>query len=771
MLPVAALATGRQEPDAATELPVTAVDFEQDVLAFLDRYCLHCHEGEEGEGGIDLALAWTEEEAREDAELYWQAAWKIWDHAMPPPRRKKQPTPEERARFLAWVDAPTGLGRPGQSAATVLRRMNRDVYRRSIHDLLGVEVPAEILATLPEDEAGDGFDNSGAALTLSADAVLRYLDAAEKIAALAVYDLAPELSSRRWLGSELEAPHQSGNAAALWSQGEAIALFQAPRAGRYRLRVGAWGDQAGEEACRLALRVDGRSFAEQEIPSSSGEETIAETTVTLGKGSHRLGAAFLNDYYRPEQEAGTARDRNLYVSWVEVQGPLDSLPPTPFQEALYRQHKLARTLPGQAPGYGAMLEELLARIWRRSPTREEGRRFAQLVWNEEKWEQVVRLSLTAALTSPNFLFETMAEPERRSAASRRDLHGPELATRLAFFLWGSVPDHALLQESRDPAWAQDDQALLATVARMLADPRSHALAEDFASQCFRIRGLEEHQVDQELFPQVDQALLVSMREETLHLFEDILQHDRDLRDLLTASDTFLDRRLAAHYGMTWPEGAEGWQRFDLSSTSRRGILGHAGVLTMTSMATRTSPVRRGRWIMDNLLGAAPPPPPADAGLLDESPQASQEAPLRERLAAHRTKPLCASCHKVMDPLGFSLEHYDAIGRWRDHVGAFPVDAGGRLPDGTELTGLLDLVQTLDARDSFPRLLLQRLCSYALGRPLVPADRLLVQGILYKLDPQHPTLRRAIEEIVLSEAFRSRPVARRVAERDWPEELR
>lgn len=746
---------------AAESLPQDpAPNFDRDVFIFLDNYCLYCHEGEEAEGQLDLALYLTEEEARQDPDLYWAAAWKVWDHAMPPPRRKDQPTAEERARFLAWVDSPEGLGKTPATPAPVLRRMNRAMYQRSVEQLCGVAIPEDILASLPEDEAGDGFDNIGAALTLANDAVLRYLEAAEAIAALAVHDFDQRPQKKRWIGNELDAMNLSGNHAALWSNASVSALWAPPREGRYLLRVGAYGQQAGPDPCRMALELNQKSQKRFDVSSEGGEETICEVELYLSAETHRFGAAFLNDYYRPDLPQGEPRDRNLYVAWLEVEGPLDPLLPTEFQKNLFARYTLRGTNPSMDPKYGPLLQELGQLAWRRPLTRTEVIRFTRMVAEERRWEDVVRLTLTALMTSPNFLFETTAEPERRSAARQRKLPSQELVTRLSFFLWGSIPDANLLEQAAAEDWVKDDHALRAMVEAMLQDDRSIALAEEFASQCFRIRGLENHVSDQDLFPDTDAALLRDMREETMRLFQDVLQNDRDLRDLLTAEDSFVNQRLAKHYGLDWPKGQKGWVRVDLGDTPRRGILGHASILTMTSLPNRTSPVRRGRWIMDNLLGAPPPPPPANAGNLDESKEAAQSGTLRQRLAAHRDKRECISCHRVMDPLGFSLERFDAVGRWRDQVEGEPVDAGGQLPDGTELRGLHDLVEVLDARDSFTRLMVQRLCSYALGRSLVPTDRTMVQGVLDQLDPEHPTLRAAIHALVQSPHFRMRPQAPR-----------
>ncbi|MHC4380886.1 MAG: DUF1592 domain-containing protein, partial [Planctomycetota bacterium] len=521
---------------AETQPPL---DFEHDVLDFLDVYCLHCHEGSGAEANLDFGRHFTADEARKEPELYWEAAWKVWDHAMPPPRRAEQPTARQRARFLAWIDAEDGLGYRPQPSPAVNPRMNRSIYRRSVLDLCGVEVPEEVLATLPEDEAGDGFDNIGSSLTLADDAVLRYLEAAEAIAALAVVDLEPELALHRWAGNELQAPNYTAASAALWSRGEAFAEATVPRDGRYRLRVGAWGDQAGEEPCRMAVTVDSKVEKEVAVEASFGTETETQLTLNLEKGSHRFAASFLNDYWRPDAPEGTPKDRNLYVGWMELEGPLDAAAPTEFQLGMARSIHAQADAEVEGLALRSMVHELMTRAWRRPPTPSEQQRYVDVVALSETWDDAVRLALTAILTSPNFLFASTSRTDGTNPLEPSRLSGPELSTRLSFFLWSTIPDATLLEAASDPGFTRDEAAILAQVERMLADPRHQALAEDFAEQCFRIRGLDVHEWDSELFPHMDQALLQAMQQETRMLFLDVLGADRDLRDLLTSEDTFL----------------------------------------------------------------------------------------------------------------------------------------------------------------------------------------------------------------------------------------
>ncbi len=289
---------------------------------------------------------------------------------------------------------------------------------------------------------------------------------------------------------------------------------------------------------------------------------------------------------------------------------------------------------------------------------------------------------------------------------------------------------------------------------MLAEPRSRALASGFAAQWLQVRSLERASVDETLFPGFDEELRTSMREETLLFFEAILREDRSVWELIDGEFTFADERLAAHYGLDGVRGKE-MRRVSLAGLPRRGVLTHASVLTLTSNPNRTSPVKRGKWIMETLLGTPPPPPPPGVEALDESPAAVTAASMRERLEIHRADPACAVCHVTMDPLGFGLENYDPVGVWRVKDGAFPVDASGELPDGRSFDGALELVEVLREEEGFVRCLAEKLLVYALGRGLTESDAATVDALLSGLDPERPTLRAMIEGIVLLSAFCNR----------------
>lgn len=516
-------------------------DFEADVLDFLDRNCLHCHEGNKAKADLDLGRYLTQEDARAAPQDLWKAGWKTWDQAMPPPRHEEQPTPEERQRFLAWLDAEDGLGSTPPPAETVLRRMNRSMYRHAIEDWLGVNVPKEVLATLPQDETGDGFDNVGASLTMAEDALQRYLEAAEVIAGMAIVERNPEPKQWSWRGQDIQAPNYTGGDAALWSTGNATVHAKIPMAGRYRLQVTTYAQQAGDELAQAALLVDARVKDQIEIGAPDGEEMTFPWEMEMTKGEHRFAIRFLNDYWNPDAPEGTPRDRNLYVASFRLEGPLDPPRPSRFQEELQQRFPLEARHPSTAKDYPKLIKHLTLHAWGREADRAEWKRLRKITAHLTSWEQTVRWSLTAILTSPHFLFDGDGmglEPESA------------MAMRLARFLWSSVPDEALLSRTGDEGWHLREDQLAEVVDRMLADPKRRAFLEDFFAQNFRIRSLPEQDFDELLFPQVDVPLRLSMLEETLLLCDDLLARDGDLNLLLTADYTFLNQELAAHYGLT-----------------------------------------------------------------------------------------------------------------------------------------------------------------------------------------------------------------------------
>ncbi|MFT3684619.1 MAG: DUF1592 domain-containing protein [Phycisphaerales bacterium] len=367
------------------------------------------------------------------------------------------------------------------------------------------------------------------------------------------------------------------------------------------------------------------------------------------------------------------------------------------------------------------------------------------------YERAVRTAVTASLVSPNFLFRSVAVP---GVDERRTLDAYELASRLSYFLWSSMPDEALFAAAADGSLLKDE-VLSSQVKRMVADPKSDAFVESFAGQWLELRGLEAVAIDRAKFPGYDDALRTAMVGETTLFFGDVLRRDRSVLEFLDSRETYLNAALAELYGVQGVSGTE-LRRVTLPEGSARGgVVTMGAVLTLTSNTTRTSPVKRGKFVLDELLNAAPPPPPPDVPPLDQATASNPNATVRERLAAHVGNPTCAACHTRLDPIGLSLEHFDAIGRWRDTENGKPVDATGTLPGGVKLDGAIDLKKALLARsDEFVEALSAKMLTYALGRGAEPFDRPAVRRIAQRTRAQGDRLSAMVESVVLSESFRT-----------------
>jgi hypothetical protein len=370
----------------------------------------------------------------------------------------------------------------------------------------------------------------------------------------------------------------------------------------------------------------------------------------------------------------------------------------------------------------------------------------------ESFERAIQVTLATVLVSPQFLY--LVEPEE--ASDDRLLSEYELATRLSYFLWSSMPDDELFREARNGTLRRN---LRGQVARMLDDPKSSALVRNFAGQWLQLRKLAGVAPDRELFPEFDDALRAAMREETEQFFADVMRRNASVLEFLEAGHTFVNERLARHYGIEGVSGAE-FRQVALAGRQRGGLLTQASVLTVTSNPNRTSPVKRGQWILEQLLATPPPPPPPDVPKLDENNDAAQAATLRERLEVHRSKAECAACHQRMDPLGFALENFDAIGRWRTTDGDLPVDSSGKLTDGRKFGDAKDLAQLLKAEPKrFCRALIRSLFMYALGRGIDSQDRVTIEAIRRQLVSNDYRFRTIITGIVESSEFQHRGLAK------------
>ena len=693
--------------------------FVQNVRPLLSASCFECHggadaAGDEARGNVDFTRYPSAETAQEDPELWALVNELLETQEMPPPGHPR-PAAELVAAAIPWLRTMASRTKPAPEPPT-LRRLNGREVATTVRDLYGLSLPREEI--FGDDPVGHGYDTSAGVQTWNGDSLERYLAAAEYVA----QRVFPADRGPRSLGIlEQDAIRAGGNRRPrLNSNGKIELQVEIPAAGRWRLRVGAYGEQAGPDPVRVQLLAGKSSSAVMELLAATGTPEVLAFDVDLPAGQVPVGVRFLNDWYRRELKGIEPHDRNLVVQWFEVIGPLGAPEPSQLQAELAKSYGTSGT------ARATMLAELASAAWRRPVDATEMEPYVALSSGADL-SNVLQLGLTAILASPHFYLLTGQGPRQDQESEWTPLSDLALASRLSYFLWSSCPDDALL-ELAITGQLQDPRVLQKETERMLQDDRSKALADGFALQWLGLSGLMRHRPDKRRFPDFTDALASSMLEETKHLFLDVLHRDAGLRNLLLADWTFVDERLAAHYSMAMPTqdvDALGFARVSLIDRPRRGLLGHASMLTITSDPTRTSPVLRGKWILEKLLGTPPPPPPPGVGSLPENGPRAQGS-LRERLEAHRAEPSCATCHAGMDPLGFGLEGFDGIGAVRTGQAKATLDETGELPDGRRFTGLLELVNLLAGEPGLEKHLATELLTYGIGRAVGPADRRALQ---------------------------------------------
>ncbi|HTW64229.1 MAG TPA: DUF1592 domain-containing protein [Bryobacteraceae bacterium] len=585
------------------------------------------------------------------------------------------------------------VGLFGQPPAPAARRLNRYEYNATVRDLLAIRFhPA---ADFPADDSGYGFDNIASVLTVSPALMEKYVSAAETIAHAAVIPpMAPQPSFERYAARDFRLPVD----------------FE----GDYVILIAVRGRPDPLDA---VLSIDGVPAASLPLADAPEHMRSAEIRIRFGRGNPELAVELVPAGQPAAPDPSGEPLSPPHLAYVEVRGPYHpAAPPLP--------ESYARVFPcGHAPGHHTLacartnLAELARRANRRPITNGELDGLLDFVKQAQKRgdsiDQGMELALEAILVSPRFLFRI--EP----AGTLDDF---QFASRLSYFLWSSMPDGELFQLALDHR-LRDPEVLHAQIHRMLLDPKSRALVENFGGQWLETRNLAAVQPDPVKFPQFDAALRYDMQRESQLFFQSIIRDDRPISDFLAADYTFLNERLAAYYGIAGVEGSR-FRRVGLPPDSHRGgILTQASVLTVTSYPARTSPVLRGKWILENLLGSPPPPPPPNVPKLDEKAIGATIS-MRRQLELHRANPACRVCHARMDPLGFSLENYDAIGQWRTHDGNFPIDSTGILPNGENFQGAEGLRKILlRDQDAFARCLGSKLFTYALGRKIaLPAAR-------------------------------------------------
>ena len=730
-----------------------------DDAALVKQYCLGCHNERAKMGGLVLDTELTKVGA--NAERWEKAVRKVKTGMMPPSGSPRPP--RERldafaaameARLDAAVDPKASLDTPA------LHRLNRNEYANAIRDLLAIEV--DVTPLLPADGSSEGFDNIAEALSVSPALIQGYVSAAMKISRLAVGDRTMAPSQTVYAAPPALSHERHIEGLPLGTRGGMLVEHTFPLDAEYEFTIGGGGPGGGAAAGGPDVTIDGARVTAPNtrrfrIPVTAGPHTIGVAVLDRQRG------AGVDDAYADFRAANNGFNVAGGVTNVAIMGPFN---PTGAGDTPSRR-RIFTCQPASAKGSGVAgpAEETCARsiLSRLARIAYRGtvapREIDTLIGFYKQgrargdFETGIQEALARLLVAPRFVYRVEHAPANLAAGATYRISDTELASRLSFFLWSSIPDEQLLDLAakgrlRDPA------TLKQQVTRMVADPKTDAFISNFAGQWLYLRELANIQTEA---PGFDDNLRRSFRRETELLFDAIVRQDRPLVELLDADYTFVDERLARHYGIPNIRGSH-FRRITLdASNPRRGLLGHGSMLTVTSVATRTSPVMRGKWILESLLGAPPPqPPPGVETNLEEGEEIAKTTTLRQRLERHRANPTCAGCHNIMDPLGFALENYDLIGAWREMDGPAKIDSSGRLADGTPLTGPVDLRKAVLSRaDVFMTTAAEKLFVYALGRPVHYYDMPSVRAAVRRAGGNGNRFSSLLLGIVESDAFQRR----------------
>jgi hypothetical protein len=700
-----------------------------DHWALVDRYCVGCHNDTERAG--DLALDRVDRTAlATDAAVWETAIRKLRGHLMPPPG---EPRPAETSvdAIVGWLEesldaAAREAPNPG---APALHRLNRAEYANAVRDLLDVTVDATTL--LPADDSSGGFDNIASALSVSPALLSSYVAAAARISRLAVGDpsAGSGIVTYRPARGLVQGAHLDGQP--LGTRGGMSVRHVFPLDAEYEIRVGRGGGGFGLEALggdeEVEITINGERAA---LLGRSGPRTAV---LQIPAGPQTLGAAIVRK--RDAQgvdDLFAVRAPTPGITTLSIVGPRSArgVGDTPSRRRLFVCSPAAES--EEAACAAEILTRLATRAYRR-PVPAGDTALATLLEfyaagrAEGSFDTGIQRAVARTLVDPEFIFRFEAEPADLRPGAIYRVSDVELASRLSFFLWSSIPDEPLLAAAAAGELSQP-AVLEREVRRMLADPKADALVANFASQWLGLRQLDTVSPTSSEF---DGNLRLAFRKETELLFSSVLREDRSVVDLLAADYTFVDERLARHYGIPGIRGSR-FRRVELGASERRGLLGHGSILTVTSAPNRTSPVKRGQWILENVLGTPAPPPPdnVETNLDETAPAGAAPTTMRQRLQRHMEDPGCAACHNLMDPLGFALENFDFTGQWRDAEAGAPVDAHGVFVDGSALEGPAGLRQVLLARSElFGHTFAEKLLTYALGRSLEASDMPAVRAIV------------------------------------------
>ena len=722
--------------------------------ALLDQYCVTCHNQKTKTAGLMLDKL-DVNDIPAGAETWEKVIEKIRGGMMPP---VGMPRPDRAALDIFITSLEKQLDQayfakvnPGRVS---LHRLNRAEYGNAVRDLLALDV--DVSSLLPADDANFGFDNIADSLSVSPMLMERYVTAAWKISGLAVGDTKTPPTTYTFRNRPDLSQDRHIEGLPLGTRGGILVKYDFPLDAEYRFKVRFWGNTVNtvrglELPSQVEVTLDGARVklvtigGQQDAdfgntnPTASAEQLAkrVELQIPISAGPHNVGFTFLQQSSGPTVEILQPYQREKVdpintsgiaeIDWVSVSGPYKPTGPgdTPSRRRIFTCHPPSG---GDAvPCARQILSSIARRAYRRPLAESEMERLLGYYQrgqnNGGSFDSGIESALAFILVSPQFLFRAETDPAKTAPGSPYRISDLELASRLSFFLWSSVPDDELLNVATRGK-LKDPVVLEQQVRRMLADRRSEALIDNFFGQWLYLRNLKATVPDQQVFPDFDDNLRQAFLRETELFAGSIIREDRSVVDLLTADYTFVNERLAKHYGIPNVYGNQ-FRRVTLTNPARRGLLGQGSVLTVSSYANRTSPVLRGKWILTNILGTPPPPPPPNVPPFNEQATGT----MRERMVQHRTNPACSGCHSVMDPVGFSLENFDAIGHWRTRDGGAAIDASGALPDGTKVDGPATVISALAAHpEQFVRTMTEMMLTYGLGRGLEYYDMPVVRTV-------------------------------------------
>ncbi|HEX3150591.1 MAG TPA: DUF1592 domain-containing protein [Gemmataceae bacterium] len=734
--------------------PVAAGDFGPEAVAFLQKHCVACHGEKTKKSGITLHTTTSDADVLKNRKVF-TSVLKVLDAGEMPPEGKPRPNIEEVEAFkkaITQTFAAADKNAKSDPGRVTIRRLNKTEYANTIRDLVGVDFdPAE---DFPADDIGYGFDNIGDVLTLSPVLMERYLSAAEAIVQRAITPNPPKVPQRYVGGKYLEPatdPNKVGKFRPI-TKDNLNSNYSLSMEGDYVFRFRGYATHTGD-GLKASVTVDGNEV--KSFTLMDGDEKKVgthEVKLTLKKGEHRIAVKLTNP---TKDDKG---ERTLHIENFNLEGPADTRPET------HRRLLACDAKKSKHDQAVEIMTRFATKAYRRPATTDEVARLVKLVETIEskgdKFEAGIQMAMQAVLVSPKFLFRVELD-DRPDSADPHAIDEFQLASRLSYFLWSTMPDDELMALASKKQLAAN---LEPQVKRMLKDPKAAALVDNFVLQWLQLKRLQTFAPDAKMFPQFDDRMRASMLKETQLFFGELIREDRSILDIIDGRYTYVSRPLAELYGLKnvsfnggGRRGGGEFVRVELPADSPRGgILTQASVLTVTSNPTRTSPVKRGKWVLEQVLGTPPPPPPPDVPELKDDAKAISAGSLRQRMEEHRKNPACANCHTKMDAMGFAFENFNAIGAFRTKDGDFPIDPAGVLPDGKAFKDPAALKVLLkEKKDLVSRNLAEKMLTYALGRGLEWYDRRAVDTIVAGTAKGEFKFSALVTEIVRSEPSRMR----------------